>query len=109
MNWARVKISIDRLILGQQGVAIPFINLDDGSTLWGARTMLRREDYNADAGLVDAYSFSLLTPASQFIGRALPKPRQSKVMVDGVEYRVLAVEQDAAGATYRIHLGEALA
>ena len=107
MDWGRIASSVERLIMSQVGVTIPVIYA--GSTLYGARTSLRREDVNTDAGLADAYSFSVLIPASQFIGKSLPQPRQDKVIVDGVEYRILAVERDAAGACYRMHLGEALA
>ena len=108
MDWGKVANSVERLILAQAGVTLPWCD-EHGDQFWGARTSLRREDINTDAGLADAYTFSLLCPAGQFIGKQLPEPRTSKITVSGVEYRVLAVEQDAAGATYRIHLGEALA
>lgn len=108
MDWGRVSTSVERLIASQQGLCVSFAT-EDGAQYWGARTSLRREDVNTDAGLMDAYTFSLLCPASQFLGRELPKPRQDKIQVGGQEYRVLAVEQDAVCATYRIHLGEALA
>ena len=107
MDWGRISSSVERLIMSQVGVAIPVVFA--GSTFYGARTLLKREDVNTDAGLADAYSFSVLVPASQFVGKAIPQPRQDKVIIDGLEYRVLAVERDAAGACYRIHLGEALA
>lgn len=108
MNWGNISNSVERLIASQNGLCVSF-KLDDGAQFCGARTSLRREDINTDAGLADAYTFSLLCPASQFNGHELPKPRQSKVTVDGIEYRVLAIEADAVHATYRIHLGEALA
>ena len=107
MDWERISTSVERLLMSQKGVTVPFAY--QGAQYWGTRTSLRREDVNTDAGLADAYSFSLLCPASQFIGKELPKPRQDKVELDGVEYRVLSVEQDSAKATYRLNLGEALA
>lgn len=106
MDWDRVNIGVERLLTSQRGLCLPF--KIDGVQYSGCRTSLRREDVNTDAGLADAYSFSLLCPLSQF-SDGLPKPRQSKVVLDGTEYRILAVEQDATGATCRLHLGEALA
>lgn len=108
MDWTRISTSVERLIASQQGLVVPFTT-ENGDQYWGARTTLRREDVNTDAGLADAYTFSLLCPSRQFIGHDLPRPRQDKVQVGDTEYRVLAVEQDAVAATYRIHLGEALA
>lgn len=105
MDWERINNSVERLLTSQRGLCVSF--KIDGVQYSGCRTSLRREDVNTDAGLADAYSFSLLCPLSQF--QQLPKPRQSKVSLDGNEYRVLAVEQDATGATARLHLGEAMA
>lgn len=107
MDWERIGHSVERLLTGQKGLCETF--LLNGSQYWGCRTLLRREDVNADAGLVDVYRFSLLCPAGQFIGRELPKPRTDKIELNGVEYRVLACETDAVSATVRIHMGEALA
>lgn len=107
MDWGKINHSVERLLSNQQGLYIPFSF--EGVQFHGCRTSLRREDINTDAGLAENYVFSLLCPVSQFTDKTLPKPRQSKVAVDGVEYRVLAVEQDATKATYRLHLGEALA
>lgn len=107
MDWGIINTQVERLLYSQKGVCISFMY--DGNTYEGCRTMLRRDDVNTDAGLADAYSFSLLCPASQFVAHALPKPRQSKVTIGGNEYRVLAVEKDATGSAVRIHLGEALA
>lgn len=107
MNWERIQASVNKLLSTQQGLFIPFEY--DGEQYHGCRASLRREDVNSDAGLAESYTFSLLCPSSQFTGKDLPKPRQSKVTVDGLEYRVLAVETDAIKATVRLHLGEALA
>ena len=106
-DWGHICKSVERLITGQRGLCVSFLHA--GTQFWGARTLLRREDVNGDAGLADYYRFSLLCPMSQFLGRELPKPRTDKVELDGVEYRVLACETDAVNATVRIHLGEALA
>lgn len=107
MDWTRIGHSVERLLNNQKGLNIPFqLN---GTQYWGCRTTLRREDVNTDAGLAEAYTFSILCPSSTFAGRALPKPRQDKVQVDGTEYRVLSVEQDAVHATVHLNLGEALA
>lgn len=108
MDWERLNVSVERLLNRQKGVSVPFYT-EDGTQYWGCRTSLRREDVNTDAGLADSYSFSLLCPFSQFIGNGLPKPRQSKVTINGIEYRVLSVERDATEATVRLNLGEALA
>lgn len=106
-NWGQIGRSVDRLITSQHGLCESFIFA--GQQFWGARTLLRREDVNSDAGLADYYRFSLLCPAGQFLGRELPQPRTDKIELAGVEYRVLACEADAVHATVRIHLGEALA
>ena len=107
MDWFKVNASVERLLSRQTGVNVEF---EFGKrALHGCRTSLRREDVNTDAGLADAYSFSLLCPASQFDGHKAPEPRTSKITLDGQEYRVLSVERDASGATVRLHLGEVLA
>ena len=108
MDWERINVSVERLLSLQKGVYIPFYT-EGGDQYWGCRTSLRREDVNTDAGLADSYSFSLLCPFAQFIDHDLPKPRQSKVTINGIEYRVLSVERDATEATVRLNLGEALA
>lgn len=107
MDWEKIAQSAERLLGRQLGVCVLFKL--DGVVRRGCRTSLRREDVNTDAGLADAYSFSLLCPYSQFVGAEMPKPRTSKANVDGVEYRVLGLETDAAKATLKIHLGEVLA
>lgn len=106
MDWDRVHNSVERLIRSQKGLCVSFAF--NGTQFWGARTTLRREDVNSDAGLAEYYRFSLLCPVSQFIGRDVPQPRTDKITLDSVEYRVLGVERDAVEATLRIHLGEAL-
>lgn len=107
MDWDRVHKGVERLIRSQKGLCVSFAF--NGAQFWGARTSLRREDVNADAGLAEYYRFSLLCPAGQFVGVETPKPRTDKITLDGLEYRVLGVERDAVEATVRIHLGEALA
>lgn len=107
MDWSKVNASVERLLGRQIGVNVPFTH--DGHEYHGCRTSLRREDVNTDAGLADAYSFSLLCPASQFADGGVPKPRVSKITLGGQDYRVLAVERDATLATVRLHLGEVLA
>lgn len=107
MDWARIGYSVERLITGQQGLCVPFFY--NGTQFFGARTSLRREDVNADAGLAEYYRLSLLCPSGQFDAQALPQPRVDKITLEGREYRVLGVERDAVNATIRIHLGEALA
>ena len=107
MDWERIGHGVERLIASQRGLCVCFSF--NGTQYWGARTSLRREDVNADAGLAEYYRFSLLCPSGQFTGRDLPQPRTDKIVLDGLEYRVLGVERDAVDATIRIHLGEALA
>lgn len=91
----------------QKGLCEDFVL--NGRQYWGCRARLGREDVNTDAGLMDAYRFSLLCPSGQFAGRELPRPRVDKIEMEGVEYRVLECETDAVNATIRIHLGGALA
>lgn len=98
---------MERLLMSQKGLCEDFVF--NGRQYWGCRSRLSREDVNTDAGLLDAYRFSLLCPAGQFAGQEPPRPRVDKIMVDGVEYRVLECESDAVNATMRIHLGGALA
>lgn len=105
-NWLQIASSVEKLLAKQEGIKSSFPW--QGGTLYGVRTTLRREDVNSDAGLVGAYTYSLLCPYSEFNGK-LPIPRTDKLVVDGVEMRVLAVETDAVMSTVRIHLGDALA
>lgn len=106
MDWERIGHSAQRLLARQKGLAVDFTW--NGKAYWGCRSVLRREDYNSDAGLVGDYVFSLLCPADEFTaGR--PQPRSDKVVVDGVTMRVLGVEADAVNATVKLHLGGELA
>ena len=107
MDWTRIGHSVERLLMNQKGLCEDFVL--NGRQYWGCRARLGREDVNTDAGLMDAYRFSLLCPAGQFTGRDLPRPRVDKIEMEGVEYRVLECETDAVNATIRIHVGGALA
>lgn len=107
MDWTRIGHSVERLLMNQRGLCEDFVL--NGRQYWGCRARLGREDVNTDAGLMDAYRFSLLCPAGQFTGRDLPRPRVDKIEMEGVEYRVLECETDAVNATIRIHVGGALA
>lgn len=100
MNWDNIKQQAEKLItLG------PVIEATwSGKTIHGVRTSLKRQDVLSDAGLIDKYQFSLLCAASEF-SSARPAPRQSKMVIAGTTHRVLAVEDDPAGATVKIHLG----
>ena len=106
-DWGHIGHGVERLLMSQKGLCEDFVF--NGRQYWGCRSRLSREDVNTDAGLLDAYRFSLLCPAGQFAGQEPPRPRVDKIMVDGVEYRVLECESDAVNATMRIHLGGALA
>lgn len=106
--WRSIQKQVETILLSQVGgprVSITYLH----NTLNGVKTALKREDVAMDAGLAGMYDFSVICPVSQFENIALPTPRTSKVQVDGKAYRVLAVEQDAAGATIRMHLGSELA
>ena len=79
-----------------------------GGQFHGIRSMLRRNDIETMAGLIEGrYEFSLLCPATCFPNGA-PEPRTGKVTIDGVQYRVLSLEKDAANATIRLNLGDVL-
>lgn len=106
-DWGHIGHGVERILMSQKGLCEDFVF--NGRQYWGCRSRLGREDVNTDAGLLDAYRFSLLCPAGQFAGQEPPRPRVDKIMVDGVEYRVLECESDAVNATIRIHLGGALA
>lgn len=106
-DWGHIGHGVERILMSQKGLCEDFVF--NGRQYWGCRSRLSREDVNTDAGLLDAYRFSLLCPAGQFAGQEPPRPRVDKIMVDGVEYRVLECESDAVNATIRIHLGGALA
>jgi hypothetical protein len=100
MNWDNIRQQAAKLIkLG------PVIEASwSGKTIRGVRTSLKRQDVLSDAGLIDKYQFSLLCAPSEFAaGR--PIPRQSKMVIGGTTYRVLAIEDDSAEATVKIHLG----
>jgi len=90
----------------QKGLVVDFTW--NGKTYWGCKSVMRREDYNSDAGLAGDYSFSILCPFDEFVG-AKPQPRVDKVVVDGARMRVLSVESDAVSATLKLHLGGELA
>jgi hypothetical protein len=107
MDWRRIGQSAQALLASQTWLYLPFEW--EGKTLRGCRSTMRREDINTDAGLAGVYAFSLLVPAGEFTDGKRPEPRTDKIKFDGREYRVLAVEEDAAAACVRIHLGDALA
>lgn len=102
MNWNPVKASAQAL-LSQEGLTVS--GTCDGVAITGVKTVLRRADVNSDMGLIEGrYTFSLLCPASAL--PSMPAPRRSKVVLDGVTYRVLSCEKDAIGATLRLNLGD---
>ena len=106
MDWDKIRADA-AAILDQPGLTQTAAW--SGKTIYGVRTTLKRQDVNTDAGLIGGrYQFSLLCALAQFAG-ALPEPRRDKMTIEGVSYRVLAVESDAIGATVRIHLGDNLA
>ena len=106
--WTAIRNQVEKILLSPNAVPMATFIFQDHQ-LQGCKTALRREDVAVDAGLAGIYDFSLVCPASQFANIPLPQPRISKIMVDGKAYRVLSVEQDAAGATIRLHLGGELA
>ena len=106
MDWTKTAKNIETLLKKQRGLTADF--LWNGKTYTGIRTSLKREAVNTDAGLAGYYSFSLLCPYSDFtLGK--PEARTDKISIDGVEFRVLAVEEDSVKATLKLHLGDALA
>ena len=106
MDWTKTITQVSNLLNQQTGLKTLFVW--ESASYWGVRTSLKREIVNTDAGLADSYVFTLLCPCSQF-GNKTIQPRQTKITIDGTEYRVLAVETDSVKSTYRLHLGEALA
>lgn len=104
MDWNAVKSSAQAL-LNQEGLTVS--GTCDGAPITGVKTILRRADVNTDMGLIEGrYTFSLLCPVTAF--PTMPSPRRSKVVIDGVTYRVLSSEKDAIGATLRLNLGDLL-
>jgi len=106
MNWTKTAKNIEKLLNSQNGLTADF--LWNGKTYTGVRTSLKREAVNTDAGLAGYYSFSLLCPFSQF-ELEKPEARTDKISIGNVEFRVLAVEEDAIKSTLKLHLGDALA
>lgn len=90
-------------LLTKAGLAQPFTWR--GRTLHGVRTALRREDVAMDAGLAEAYEFSILVAPDEFSNLSRPEPRRDCVEVDGRRLRVLGVEELPLGACIRLNLG----
>lgn len=107
MDWGGVQRQVSDL-LGAQGSLRSAFEWR-GKLRHGVRTSLRREDVNTDAGLMGAYTFSLLCAASEFSDCEPPRPRMDKLTIDGRVMRVLSVERDSVGATVRLHLGDEMA
>jgi hypothetical protein len=106
MNWAKTAQNVQSLLRRQNGLTVDFEW--KGKMHTGIRTFLHKEIVNSDAGLAGYYSFSLLCPYDEFSTNK-PESRTDKVSIDGVEFRVLAVEEDAVRATLKLHLGDVMA
>ena len=101
-DWLRIGARAAEIITRQRGLLQTFSW--HGQTYQGARTQLRRQEVAATAGLQEDYSFSLLCPVAQF-GGLEPEPRRDTVRIGGAQYRILALNYDAARATIRLDLG----
>lgn len=105
-KWEFIKKTSSRL-LEQPGLTLDAVHA--GHYFRAVRSSLRREDVNTDAGLIEGrYVFSLLVAADQFDGFPMPVPRRSIVTIGDRQYRVLSLEEDPLGATFRLHLGDRL-
>jgi len=74
----------------------------EAATYTGVRSQLRQRDVMASPGLLGEYETSLLCPSGQFA--AVPAAGDTITLGTGTR-RILAVETDPIGATYRLHLG----
>ena len=102
-DWNHIANKVETLLKQQKGLLTEFIY--NGKPYEGTKTVLRREDWETDAGLVDGgYSFSILCPTAQFEGE-FPVPRTGKVLVGKEEFRILSIDADAIGATIKINCG----
>jgi hypothetical protein len=105
-DWNHIANKVESLLKQQKGLLTTFTY--NGKPYEGTKTVLRREDWETDAGLVDGgYSFSILCPTAQFNG-AFPVPRTGKVLIGKQEYRILSIDADAIGATIKINCGNVL-
>ena len=61
----------------------------------------------AGAGALDTYQRTIRITAAALAaaGAAVPTPRQSRVTINAVQYRVLAVSTDPVSTSYLIDLG----
>lgn len=87
--------------------AIAFTVANDGEAdveCAGVRTVLARRDVNLDAGLAGHYEFSLACSAAQLAAATL-EPRRTKIAIGAATYRLLAMDSDPLGASFRLHLG----
>lgn len=105
-DWNHIAYKVESLLKAQKGLLTEFVY--NGKPYEGTKTVLRREDWETDAGLVDGgYTFSILCPTAQFNG-AFPVPRTGKVLIGKEEFRILSVDADAIGATIKINCGNVL-
>ena len=105
-DWNHIANKVETLLKQQKGLLTEFVY--NGKPYEGTKTVLRREDWETDAGLVDGgYSFSILCPTAQFNGD-FPVPRTGKVLIGKEEFRILSVDADAIGATIKINVGSLL-
>jgi len=105
-DWNHIANKVETLLKQQKGLLTTFTY--NGKPYEGTKTVLRREDWETDAGLVDGgYSFSILCPTAQFNGD-FPVPRTGKVLVGKEEFRILSIDADAIGATIKINVGNLL-
>lgn len=105
-DWNHIANKVETLLKQQKGLLTTFTY--NGKPYEGTKTVLRREDWETDAGLVDGgYSFSILCPTAQFNGN-FPVPRTGKVLIGKEEFRILSIDADAIGATIKINCGNVL-
>ena len=105
-DWNHIANKVETLLKQQKGLLTTFVY--NGKPYEGTKTVLRREDWETDAGLVDGgYTFSILCPTAQFEGD-FPVPRTGKVLIGKQEFRILSVDADAIGATIKINVGSVL-
>ena len=71
----------------------------------GTRTQLTADQQFVDQGLINAYRFSVLLSQHDFRSVGLPAVN-STVTIDSTTYRILAEQEDAAGVSVRLDLGE---
>lgn len=84
-------------------IALRFVYVLNNKTYLGTKTVVKKESINSSAGLNVDYAFSILSETNQW-GSVVPVGK-ARIILAGVTYKIISIETDPIGATYRLHLG----